>query len=538
MLVLILISTIIFWGTFFYRSKTDIVPDFGGEYIEGAVGQPMHINPILSQSNDIDSDLSQIIYSSVMKYDGEGKLINDLAESYEVSEDKTEYVFHLKKNVLWHDGEPLTAKDVMFTVNLFSNPAYKSPLRFNWQGIETKLIDDYTISFKIQSSYAGFLSNLTFGVLPEHIWESIEPEKFPLSKLNLEPIGSGPFKYDSLQKDSNDNIFSYKLSANQEYFDGRPFMSKLTFNFYTDEENLIDAYNRKEVMGIGGITPEKLSLLKLPQSTQIHKISIPRYFAVFFNQTKSVPLANDEVREALAYATDRNSIVEQVLGGNGSPIFSPFLPMMLGYKEDLDKREFNLEKANKILEDKGWKKGDDGIREKDGVHLEFNLITTQWEELVKTTEILSKQWEQVGAKVNVNVLPVSDIQQNYIRPREYDALLFGQVLGSDPDPYSFWHSTQKKDPGLNLALFGDDDTDKLIEEGRMEFDPEKRAAVYSQISEKINQEIPAIFLYSPDFVYPVNKKIQGIEITNLISPSKRFSEVNKWFIKTDRVWKK
>lgn len=536
-LLVLFILAIIAWGSFFYYSHTEAVPDFGGEYIEGIVGQPMHVNPLLSQSNDIDSDLSQIIYSGIMKYDREGRLTNDLAESYEISEDKTEYTFHLKQNVLWHDGELLTAKDVAFTVNLIANPSYKSPLRSNWQGIETKVIDDYTLSFKIQNPYVGFLSNLTFGILPEHIWGSVEPEKFPLTKLNLEPIGSGPFKFDSLQKDDDDNIFSYKLSYNPDYFEGRPFISKLTFNFYSDEDALIDAYNRKEIMGLGSVTPQKLSLLKLPQSTQIHKISIPRYFAVFFNQTKSVSLANDEVREALAYATDRNAIISDVLGGNGNPIYSPILPGMVGYEEDIDKREFDPGKAETILEEKGWKKGDDGVREKDGVRLEFSLITTQWEELVRTSEMLAKQWENIGARVNVNVLSISDIQQNYIRPREYDALLFGQVLGSDPDPYSFWHSTQKKDPGLNLALFGDDDTDKLIEEGRMEFNPERRAEKYSEFSEKITQEIPAIFLYSPDFVYPVNKKVRGIDVTNLVSPSERFSEVNKWFIKTDRIWK-
>ncbi len=536
-MVFLFVGSLIAWGVSFYYSKTQAVPDFGGEYIEGVIGQPMHINPILSQSNDIDSDLSQIIYSSLLKYDQEGNLINDLTESYEISENKTEYIFHLKKNVRWHDGENLTAKDVVFTVNLITNPVYKSPLRSNWQGIETRLMDDHTISFKIQNPYVGFLHNLTFGILPEHIWETVGSEKFALSKFNLEPIGSGPFKYSSLQKDSNDNIFSYKLSANLDYFEGRPFLSKITFIFFSDEESAIEAYNRKEIIGIGGITPQKLSLLKLPQSTLVHKINIPRYFAIFWNQTKSIPLANDEVREALSYATDRDSIINEVLSGNGRPIFSPILPGMIGHKDDLEKRTFNLEKANQILEDKGWKKGDDGIRKKDDVRLEFTLITTQWEELVKTTEIVKKQWEAIGARVNVNILPISDIQQNYIRPREYDALLFGQVLGGDPDPYSFWHSNQKKDPGLNLALFGDEETDKLIEEGRMEFNTEKRAELYKKFQDKINQEIPAIFLYSPDFVYPINKKVGGNNISNLISPSKRFSQINLWFIKTDRIWK-
>jgi peptide/nickel transport system substrate-binding protein len=533
----LLLASLIFWGGHVYQSRTKAIPDFGGEYIEGSLGQPLHINPLLAQSNDIDSDLSEIIYSGLLKYDANGNLTNDLVESYEISDDKLTYTMHLKQNVLWHDGEKLTAKDVVFTINLLSNPSYKSPLRSNWQGIETDLVDDYTLTFKINTPFVGFLSNLTFGILPEHIWGSIEPEKFSITRLNLEPIGSGPYKYDSMQKDSNDNIFSYKLISNPNYFDGKPYISKITFNFYSDEDKMVEAYNRKEIMGISGMSTEKTNSLKLSQSTLLHKLEMPRYFAVFINQTKSAALANDEVRTALAYATNRNELIEKVLDGNGRPIFSPILPGMLGYDETLDKRDFDLEKANQILEDKGWKKGDDGFRGKNGVPLEFTLITAQWDELSQTAQLLKEQWGKIGAKVNINILSVSDIQQNYIRPREYDALLFGQVLGSDPDLSSFWHSSQKKDPGLNLSLFGDGTTDKLIDDGRSEFDPEKRAAIYREFQYKLNQEIPAVFLYSPDFIYPINKKVQGIEIKNLTAPSQRFSDVNKWYIKTKRVKK-
>lgn len=527
----------IFWGGHFYYSKTKAIPKFGGEYIEGVSGQPLHINPLLAQSNDIDSDLSEIIYSGLLKYDENGNLVKDLAESYEISDDKLTYTFHLKQNALWHDGEKLTAKDVAFTINLLSNPSYKSPLRSNWQGIGTDIVDDYTLNFKISTPFVGFLSNLTFGILPEHIWGSVEPEKFALTQLNLEPIGSGPYKYDSLQKDNNGNIFSYKLISNPDYFDDKPYISKLTFNFYSDDDKIIEAYNRKEIMGISGLTSKNISSLKLPQSTLVHSLEMPRYFAVFINQTRSVPLANDEVRLAMAYSTNRDELIEKVLNKNGRPVYSPILPGMLGYDENLDRRDFNLDKANQILDDSGWKKGEDGIRGKNGTPLEFTLTTTQWDELAQTAQILKDQWEKIGAKVNISILPISDIQQNYIRPREYDALLFGQVLGSDPDPSSFWHSSQKKDPGLNLSLFGDDTTDKLIDDGRKEFDPEKRAEIYRNFQAKLNQEIPAIFLYSPDYIYPINKSVQGISIRNLISPSQRFSDVNKWFIKTKRIWK-
>lgn len=473
-----------------------------------------------------------------MEYDETGNLKPDLAESYDISDDKMTYTFHIKKNVAWHDGTPFSAQDILFTINAISDPSYKSPLRSDWQGIETALIDDYTIEFKIQSAYAGFLNNLTFGILPKHIWESVQPDNFHLANMNLEPIGTGPYKFLApVQKDSKGNVLSYKLIANPNYFEGKPYISKITFNFYADESSALDAYNRKEVMGISNLSSQKISEIKTIQSTDTRKFNIPRYFAVFFNQTKSIPLASDEVREALNYATDRKEIIDKVLSGNGEPVYSPFLPGMIGYSEDIGKKQFDLEKANSILEDKGWKKNADGIRSKNDAPLKITLVTTDWDELNQTAQILKSQWEKTGAKVDVNTYSISDIQQNYIRPREYEALLFGQVSGGDPDPFSFWHSSQKKDPGLNLSLFGSSDTDKLIEDGRVEFNKDERAKLYEKFQEKLQDEFPAIFLYSPKYIYPLNKNVRGINMEMLTAPSKRFSDINHWYIKTKRVRK-
>jgi len=536
-LLIILVGSVIGWGLLFYHSKTKAVANYGGEYIEGIVGQPLHINPIIAQSNNADEDLAQLIFNGLLKYDSRGNLVPDLAERYELSEDKKTYTFYLKKDVRWHDGKPFTAVDVLYTANLISDPAYKSPLRANWHEVSAEMTDEFTIKFEIQNQYVGFPNNLTFGILPKHIWESVNPDKFTLTDLNLSPIGTGPYKYNYFQKDSNGNIISYKLVANPNYFAGKPYISKITFNFYLDDDSALKAYNTKEIMGINSITPRRISDIKLIQSTAVHKFDIPTYFAVFFNQNKSVPLANDEVRLALSYATDRKSLIDSIFGGNGSEVFSPFLKNMIGYSEDAAKHGFDPDKANKILEDNGWKTGEDGIRSKDGFDLEFTLTTTDWKELYDTAGILKEQWEKLGARVNVHTYSISDIQQNHIRPREYDALLFGQVLGADPDPYSFWNSNQKKGAGLNLALFGDSETDKLIDDGRIEFDAEKRAAIYKEFQKKLSKEIPAVFLYSRAYIYPLNKKVQGVGIENLISPSKRFSDVNHWYIKTKRIKK-
>ena len=534
--MLVFIGSSISWGVVFYYSKTKAIPAYGGEYIEGIVGQPLYINPLLAPSNETDADLTQLIYSSLFKYDENGKAIPDLADNYELSEDKLTYTVHLKKDIRWHDGEPFNVDDVIFTINTLSNPAFKSPLRGSWQGIETNRVDESTLEFKIKTPYVGFLNDLTFGILPKHLWDSASPESFSLNSLNLKPIGTGPYKYSTIRKDSKDNILSYKLVANPDYFSGRPFISKITFNFYLDEDSALEALNRKEIMGVGTMSSGKLKNIKNKKTIITHQLEIPRYFAVFFNQTKSIALANDEVREALNYATDRKEIIDQILGGLGQEVYSPFLPSMLGYSTD-NQPSFDLNKANEILDEKKWKKEDDGFRKKDDVKLEITLVTTDWEELIKTAETLKTQWEKVGVKVNISSYQISDIQENYIRPREYEALLFGQVVGADPDPYYFWHSDNKKDPGLNLSLFGDSEADKLIIDKRAEFNEEKRAQGYVEFGKIISKEVPAVFLYSPSYIYPVNQRVKGIPASVLIAPSDRFSQANLWYIKTKRVKK-
>ncbi|MCX6765735.1 MAG: ABC transporter substrate-binding protein [Candidatus Moranbacteria bacterium] len=531
-------TSLFFWIGSWYFRLTQEVPKQGGEYIEGVVGQPMYVNPLLSQTSEADSDLVQLIYSGLLKYDNQGNLVNNLAESYEISSDQKTHTVHLRKNIKWHDGEQLDASDVFFTLSVVQDPAYKSPLRQNWQGVEVSQVDDYTLSFALNSPYFGFPRNLTMGILPKHIWENIAPEKFSLAEYNLRPIGSGPYQFSDLQKDSSGNILTYNLAAFKDYFEGQPNISKITFNFYPDEDAAVSAYNEKEIKGIGNIAPEKISEIKVSKSTRIHELNIPRYFAVFFNQTKNIALANDDVRKALAYGTNRQEIIENVLHGKGTAVHSPFLLQMKECEQEINKYDFDIQKAEKILEESGWKY-DEGekVRKKGDVKLEFSIFTTDWPELSQTADILRGQWEKIGAKVKVEVLAVSDLQQNYIRPREYDALLFGQAVSFSPDPYSFWHSSQKKDPGLNLSLLDDKKADELLEKARQELDENKRVEYYHEFQKVVAEEIPAVFLYSPSYLYPVSQKVKGIRMENVNSPSGRFSEADKWYIKTKRVRK-
>jgi len=520
-----------------YLSATKQVPEFGGTYTEGMIGQPNYINPILSQTNEVDASIADLVYSGLLKSDKEGNLINDLAERYEILDNNKEYIFYLRKGVKWHDGMELTASDIIFTINTLNDPTFKSSLKQDWQGVRVEKLDDYTIKFILENPYFGFLENLTLGIMPEHIWKNINADKFHLAKYNLEPIGSGPYKFSNFHKDSDGNILDYETKAFEEYFDSKPYISEINFNFYSNEQDMIDSYNRKEIGGISSVSSQNGNMDMFRKNTTIYEIKIPWSFTVFFNRNKSVALANKEVRLALNLATDKQSITEGALLGKAVIMDSPFFADTEEYNNDIDKNSFDLEKANKVLEEALWKKGDDGIMVKDGNRLEFKLLTVDSPDLVKTAEMLREQWQKIGADVEIESLAFFDIQQNYIKPREYDALLVGQDSSFNVDPYSFWHSSQKKDPGLNLALFDDSEADKLIEEARAEVNKEERINKYRKFQEIITSQAPADFLFSPYYLYVVDSKIKGIEIEKINLSQYRFSNANKWFVKTKRVKK-
>jgi peptide/nickel transport system substrate-binding protein len=528
----------LFWLGAGYLALTVPVPKHGGRYVEGVVSQPRYINPILSQTSDADADLVELLFAGLFSHDREGRLVKRVASDYSVSEDGRTYTIFLRTGVTFHDGEELTADDVVFTVQAIQDPATKSPLRANWVGIETNATDRYTVTFALKKPYFGFLENLTVGILPRHVWEDIAPEKFTLADYNLDqPIGAGPYRFEGLRKDAQGNILAYDLRAYEGYFDGRANVSDITLRFYPDEDSLIAAFDRQEILGLHSVGHDRANALAdSGKNVRLYELSQPRAFVVFFNINKSVALAYDEVREALMLAADKRVLIDDVLKGHGTEAAGPFLPFMFGATSEFA-LGFDPERANALLDERGWTRGDDGIRAKNGVRLAFSLTVPDWPGLMRAADLLREHWSRIGASVEVKTLTQADLQQNVIRPREYEALLFGQGSLIDPDPYSYWHSSQKNDPGLNLAFFEDKRADEILATARETIDSGKRAELYREFQEIIAREHAALFLYSPQYLYAVSGLVQGIDLAAINAPADRLSSVTEWYIKTKRVKK-
>ncbi|MEI7750151.1 MAG: peptide ABC transporter substrate-binding protein [Candidatus Moraniibacteriota bacterium] len=535
LLSVLFVGALLVWVGAAFLSMTREIPAHGGRYVEGIVGQPRYVNPILSSANAADEDLVSVIYSGLTGYDADGRVVNRLAEKIDVSDDGLTYMVTIRSDATWHDGTPVTAEDVAFTVGAIKDPAYRSPLRQKWQGVDVEVRDPHTVAFILKKAYSGFQEHLTVGIMPKHIWETVSPERFALADANLSPIGSGPYRFLSFQKDSEGNILSYELRSFPGYVGGEPNIDKLAFSFYPDEDTMINAYGKKEIMGMSPLSSENGQSFTGKKGTTVHGFHLPRVFSVFFNPVKSVPLAYAEVRQALSLATDRDALVRDALAGHGMVASMPFLSFMQG-NPSVPPVSFDADAANRLLDDKGWTKGADGIRTKGQDRLAFNLLVPDWPELRKTADLLHTQWATVGVAATVKVMPLSDLNRDVIRPREYEALLYGEEMGVNPDFYSFWHSSEKADPGLNLAMFDDSNADDTLLALRETSDPAKRDELLGTFLGILAQKNPAVFLYSPDVFYVMSDSVKGWNIRSANFASSRFSGIEKWYIGTTRVW--
>jgi peptide/nickel transport system substrate-binding protein len=375
--------------------------------------------------------------------------------------------------------------------------------------------------------------------LPANLWKKVPIEDFSYDALNLAPMGSGPYQIKNTTKNnSNNNISYFDLAPFGKFALGKPYINRLRLRFYENDGDLISAYRRGEIDSLSAISPNLVKSLE-NDKTKVITAPLPRVFGVFFNPSQNKIFTYSEVRSALNQAVDKRAIINSVLFGFGIPLANPIPLATIGYPSDAD-TSTDLEQARLILENKGWSKDKDGIYEKtvgqEVSRLSFTLATSDAPELKAVAEQVSSAWKKFGAEVTVKVFEKGDLSQDVIRPRKYDAVLFGEVVGRNPDPYVFWHSSQRFDPGLNIANYANVAVDKMLENLRSITDPAERLDTYQKINAQISADSPAIFLYTPLFVYLVPVNVNHINLLPIANPADRFITIAEWYISIDKVW--
>lgn len=505
----------------------------GGRLTEGVVGSPRFINPLLAVS-DTDKDLTALVYSGLLRIGSDGELIPDLAESYDISPDGLIYTFTLKPDLIWHDGKKLTARDIVFTITRAQDENTRSHKRANWEGVSVEQSGERTVIFRLNQPYAPFLENMTLGILPTHIWTNTEAGNMAFSEINTNPIGSGPYKIHKIKKDRAGVPSHYDLTSFKSFALGEPQITKLRIRFYSNENEIITALNKNSIDSAHSISPQKIDEVNMRGKTIISE-ALPRIFSVFFNQNQIDIFTRSEVRQALDVSMPRQKITEEVFKGYATPVFGPDLS-----QTEKPKEEDGLEKAIEILNDNGWSKNENGIMARGGdnpVLLSFTLNTADTPELKAIAEIIKETWEELGAQIELRVFETGALNQTVIRPRRYDALLFGTVTGRHPDPFVFWHSSQRLDPGLNISLYANITTDRLLEEIRKEGDKDRRNENLTRFLEEVRKDRPTSSIYAPKFIYVLPNTVQNASLQGMAEPSDRLTNIHEWYIKTEKVWR-
>ena len=495
----------------------------GGSYTEGIIGAPRFINPVLAQSN-ADRDLTELIFGSLIDVDQQGNISYHIADSLTVSEDQKTYTLRINDEAHFSDGTPIDAEDVIFIVKKIQSSLIKSPLFNKWVGVGVSAQGAREVSFTLSQPYADFIYNLTIGVLPEHVWEQVPDNEFIFSVFNTQPVGSGFYQYSNIEYGSSGTPERYDLVPNDGSVTS-PFISKLSIKFYEDSEELLNAYSSNVIDGAYGISPQYATENKVEY---IHTGSLLRSFAIFFNTENNKSILDDETRSALSYAINREQIVNDVFAGNASTIDDPIGDTEIS-------TPYSKETAIDKLKKAGWKQNSEGTFMKSiagkNTPLSFTLSVPNIEDVLNVSQIITNNLADIGVAVSVVSYEEAELTNEVIRSRDFDALLFGYVLEKPSDTFAFWHSSQKNDPGLNISVYSNAKVDAALSNVRNQ---QQREDDIETFLEQWEKDSPAIFLYSPNYVY-VSPEHFSIS-KGITNSSDRFNTIDQWYQETRHVW--
>ncbi len=511
----------------YQKSYTHTSSIRGGIYAEGVVGPLSNINPLFA-TTEAERSASHLIFDSLLSYDKQNKLRDDLAQSWHEEGSGKQYVVNLRKDITWHDGQSITAKDVVFTVKLMQNPNVDSPFYSSWQGIQVSAPNSHTVVFTLPAKYSPFPQALTFGILPEHIFKQVTPANLRAAS-DSQLIGSGPFVFSSMQgSDSNENNIVVYMHAFKNYFRGQPRLSQFQLHVYGNTEELLQALKSHEVNAASGLSTSEVN--SLSGNFKVNDVLLNNgVYAIL--RTDSPALKDSRVRQALRLGTNLIELRDR-LHEKGHILNGPILPSQTYGVAGLYQPGFNKKEAEKLLAKAGWKVDRAGVlRNKKSQILSINLASVNGGNYPDIVKELSRQWSKLGIEVKTNLVNPEDVQQVLLQPRSYDVLVYKFALGGDPDVYAYWHSSQATKDGLNLADYNSPVADDALLSARARVEPELRSVKYRRFVQQWLKDVPAIALYQPTLHYVTLPGVRAISYhAQIVSTVDRYRSVEYWTV--------
>jgi peptide/nickel transport system substrate-binding protein len=509
----------------------------GGIYNEGILGTFTNANPIYA-TNNVDTSVSKLLFAGLFTYNGHNQLVGDLASGYSVDASESVYTVHLKPHLTWQDGQPLTSADVIFTYQAIQNPDAQSPLRGSWQNIIVSAPNAQTVVFKLPGSLASFPYTMTNGIVPRHILGGIPAAGLRSADFNtVHPVGAGPFAWQAIQVAGN-----YPSTAQEQialvpfagYSRGAPKLREFIVHAYASQTDLIQAFKSSQLTGAAGLTSVPADVKNMP-SLEVHSPLLTAATMVFF-KTSSGVLSDEQVRQAVTEGTNRRAIIKS-LGYSTHAVREPLLMGQLGYDPALAQAGFDPAAARQLLDSDGWAVGKNGLRGKNGQTLSFALTAADTAEYRSVARQLQQQWRGLGIKLNLQLQDSTDFH-NSLTYHNYDAVLYGISVGSDPDVFVYWDSSQAdvhSSNRLNLSEYKSSAADSALEAGRSRSQPQLRVIKYRPFLQAWQGDYPALGLYQPRFLYLTNGAVAGLSDHAINSPAGRFNDVQNWEIRDAKV---
>ncbi len=528
-LVIGLSAIAIFWYVILANPKGEAVPASGGSYTEGVDRAPERINPLFAGANQTDADLAALIFSGLVRLAPDGTPQPDLAERWEITGNGQSYIFHLRRGVAWQDGEPFDADDVVFTYRAIADPAFKGDPALSqlMQGVVVTARDPLTVEFRLQQTYAPFLSYLTVGILPKHLLKDMDANQLFNAPFNIRPIGTGPYAFEG--RDAT----SVTLSSNSTYYLGPPKISAFRLRIYPDIASVGAALRAHDIDGAllaEDAVADDIDILQSDAAFALHDLTGTAYLTLYVD-TRDSRFDDPGVRRALQQGINVDTLINDVAAGRGEPAGAGFTRGTWAYSP-LDLPPFDPGAAASDLERLGWPRGTDSIRTKDGVRLSFDLSTANDPVRVAIAENVAKQLRAIGVEARVQPLSASSFIDEHLLTREFSAALVAIDPGPDPDPYPFWHSSQIAPPGRNLSGYSEPRIDDVLERARQNTEPTRRKDLYELFAGYLIAASPSIPLYAPRATYVQSTRVHGFEESVLFTPGSRFYDVQSWYVET------
>ncbi|RCK72566.1 MAG: Oligopeptide ABC transporter, periplasmic oligopeptide-binding protein OppA [Anaerolineae bacterium] len=515
-------------------------PVSGGLYSEALIGSLGRLNPLLDIANPADRDVDRLLYSALIKFDERGVPQPDLAESWGISADGKAYNLSIRPNAVWHDGEAVTSDDVLFTVDALRSEASPLPddIKEMWRQIQVLPLDAKTIQFRLPAAFAPFLDYLTFGILPKHLLGGTSVEAMQNAPFNLQPIGSGPFRFERFLSEDG-QIVGVSLRAFEQYYLGRPYIDEVIFRYYPDSTAALNAYRAKEVLGISRVDEPILKDVLAEVGLNLYTARLPSLTLIFLNLNHpDLPFFQDvSIRRALLMGLNRQRMIDVLRGGQAIIADSVILPGTWAYYEETERIPYNPEEALNLIRQAGYTFPPEGgeARAKDGVALRFELVYPDSPDYAELAESIAQSWAKLGVQVTPKGVPFETLMSQYLEPRSYQAALveLNFTRSPDPDPYPFWDQAQM-DEGQNYAQWDDRLASEYLEKARITPDWGERARLYRNFQVRFLSQLPALPLFYPVYNYAVDDTIQNVRIGPLFDPTDRFSNILQWFVRARR----